>query len=297
MGAAYAGDELCIDCGLCSAKNAIEASDAREKIRQYLISTMSNKKLNKKIAVCGKGGTGKSTFVSLMAYALHDAGYSVLVLDTDESNPGLYRMLGFAGQEPPVPLMKSYPFNELNHNNEWLDRQELSINDIPDESILRNNNLGIVLMGKIEEPFQGCACSMADIARNFVQKLVLKDKEILLIDMEAGIESFGRGFERGVDTILIIVEPSFESISLANKISYMAAVIGVNRVKAVLNKVPSQDVEQILRQELYKKKIDVLGTLHFELNISESSLRGIPISPGANSRTLVKNMVEPLFRE
>ncbi|KPJ51676.1 MAG: ATP-binding protein, partial [Dehalococcoidia bacterium DG_18] len=48
-----------------------------------------------KIAVCGKGGSGKSAIVTLLAKGLREKGYKVLVVDSDESNSGLYRMLGF----------------------------------------------------------------------------------------------------------------------------------------------------------------------------------------------------------
>ena len=47
-----------------------------------------------KIAICGKGGSGKSTVVALLAKALREKHYKVLVVDSDESNTGLYRMLG-----------------------------------------------------------------------------------------------------------------------------------------------------------------------------------------------------------
>ena len=57
-----------------------------------------------KISVCGKGGSGKSTIVTLLAGEAQSRGYKVLVVDSDESNAGLYRILGFS--QPPVPLME-----------------------------------------------------------------------------------------------------------------------------------------------------------------------------------------------
>ena len=56
-----------------------------------------------KISVCGKGGSGKSTLVSLLANAAQTRGLKTLVVDSDESNSGLFRMLGF--NKPPIPLM------------------------------------------------------------------------------------------------------------------------------------------------------------------------------------------------
>ena len=48
-----------------------------------------------KISVCGKGGSGKSSIVTLLANGAQDRGFQVLVVDSDESNSGLYRVLGF----------------------------------------------------------------------------------------------------------------------------------------------------------------------------------------------------------
>ena len=46
-----------------------------------------------KIAICGKGGCGKSTTVALLSLALASTGKEVLVVDSDESNYGLHRQL------------------------------------------------------------------------------------------------------------------------------------------------------------------------------------------------------------
>jgi CO dehydrogenase maturation factor len=105
-------------------------------------------------------------------------------------------------------------------------------------------------------------------------KLVLKDKELVLVDMEAGIESFGRGVERSVDTVLIVVEPSFESLALAEKIGYMAEGMGISRVRAILNKVPSEKVRQRMIEELNKKGIKPIGTVNYDPQLSEAGFEG-----------------------
>ena len=47
-----------------------------------------------KICVCGKGGCGKSTIVGLMALGFRRKHKKLVVLDSDESNTSLFRMLG-----------------------------------------------------------------------------------------------------------------------------------------------------------------------------------------------------------
>lgn len=297
MGAPFYDDEDCIDCGMCSATTEAEMVEASKKIRAYLRSHAANKGPIKKIAVCGKGGVGKSTVVNLMANALRREGYSVLVLDTDESNPGLYRMFGFAEQPKPlIRLLSRFSAGQPEPNTEWITRDEIAIQDIPAEYILNRDGLKFLMVGKIEDPFQGCACSMADITRDLMGKLVVKDKEVALVDMEAGIESFGRGVERNVDTVLMVVEPSFESMALAEKIGYMAEGMGIGRIWAILNKVPSDNTGQRMIEELNKRKIKVIGTVYYDPQISEAGFEGK--APG-NSKAMedVRGIIRRMLDE
>ncbi|MBA7651114.1 Iron-sulfur cluster carrier protein [subsurface metagenome] len=274
-GALFYDDETCIDCGMCLATTKEEMVEASKKIRAYLKAYAEKRHAIKKIAVCGKGGVGKSTIVTLMANTLRENGYSVLVLDTDESNPGLYRMFGFdKTPKPLMTLLNRFSFDEPTPNTEWLMREEIPTLDIPSEYILDSDGLRFLMVGKIEDPFQGCACSIADITKNLMGKLVVKDKEVVLVDMEAGIESFGRGVERNVDTVLVIVEPSFESLTLAERIDYMAKGMGISRVRTILNKIPSEKVEQRIIEKLNKKSIKSIGTVYLDAKVSEAGFEG-----------------------
>jgi len=297
MGAAYYDDEPCIDCGMCSASSNEEKVEASRKIRAYLKSHSGKKDTIKKIVVAGKGGVGKSTIVALIAGALMANGYSVLVMDTDESNPGLFRLFDFA--EAPKPLMSllgKFSPDAPAPGTEWLARDQFAIDDIPPEFVLRRNGIRFLMVGKIEDPFQGCACSMADITRDLMEKLVVKDNEVVLVDMEAGVESFGRGVERNADTVLIIVEPSYESMAVAAKISFMAEGMGITRTGAILNKVASGEVARRMMEELGKQNVRGLGTVYFDPRVAEASFEGRP--PG-NSQAMqdVKAIIDSLLAE
>jgi len=279
MEAAFYDDDGCIDCGMCSAVTEQEMVEASKKIRAYLRSHAASEGPVKKIAVCGKGGAGKSTIVALIANALRSKGYSVLVIDTDESNPGLYRLFGLDKEPKPLmTLLSRFPSrSRRKSDSKWLQREQITIPDIPAQYLLNRDGLKLLTVGKIQDPFQGCACSIADMTRDLMGKLVVGEKEIVLVDMEAGIESFGRGVERNVDTVLVIVEPSFESMTLAEKICYMAEGMGIVRVKAILNKVPSEKVEQKMIEELNKRSVKSLGTVYFDPQLNEAGFEGAPL--------------------
>jgi CO dehydrogenase maturation factor len=238
----------------------------------------------KKISVCGKGGSGKSSVVALLAHGVRERGYRVLVVDSDESNPGLYRVLGF--DKRPEPLLKLvggkkkvFPtFSEESKPREMLlTQEEVRVADLPDDYIVERDGIGLVCIGKILQSLEGCACPMGVLSREFLKRLRLQEDEMALIDMEAGIEHFGRGVETSIDSVLIVTEPSFDSLELAEKISTLAAEVGVERVWAILNKIRSKEIALRLREELQGRDISVIGSIGFEPEIFQSGLEGRPV--------------------
>jgi len=235
-----------------------------------------------KISVCGKGGSGKSTMVTLLASEARARGYQVLVVDSDESNSGLFRMLGF--DRPPVPLMelvggKKSLKQKMSQPN-VLAAATILTEDIPPTYLLKEDGLMLVSIGKILQSLEGCACPMGVLSREFLKKLALKADELAIVDMEAGVEHFGRGVETSIDSVLIVVEPPFESLKVAERIHSLAAGIGIENVWAVLNKVPSEEIARKLEEELRQRGVDVIGCIHLDLEVFKSSVEGGIVSKG-----------------
>lgn len=283
MGAAFYDDEGCILCEMCSAKTEQDMVEASKKIRAYLRSQAPRNKRPRKIAVAGKGGVGKSTVTVLLANALKQKGKTVLVLDTDESNPGLLTLFGF--KREPVPLITLLPrfsSGDVSSGAEWLASDGITLSTIPAEYVADTAGLKFMMVGKIQDPFQGCACSMADLSRELIGRLSLAENETILVDMEAGVESFGRGVERYMDAVLVVVEPSLESISLAEKINYMAQGMGIGRVSAILNKVASDRAAERMSEELRKRNIRSAGIVRFDSVLNEAGFDGtVPLDSPA----------------
>jgi CO dehydrogenase maturation factor len=228
-----------------------------------------------KISICGKGGSGKSTLVTLLARQALARNLDALVVDSDESNSGLFRLLGF--ENPPTPLMDlvggKQKIKEKMREKNILNESQISTNDIPPEYINRKNGLMLVGIGKILQSFEGCACPMGVLNREFLKKLKLGKDEIAFIDMEAGVEHFGRGINEAIDSVLVTVEPSFESIMVAEKIKSLAC--GMNKkVKAVLSKIDSKDLSLKLDIELKIRGISVAGYIPKDAEIFEACLDG-----------------------
>jgi CO dehydrogenase maturation factor len=243
-----------------------------------------------KISVCGRGGSGKSTLVSLLARSAKLKGVGVLVVDSDESNSGLFRMLGF--DNPPVPLMQlvggkkevqiklreALSSDEPESGMTILMQDTLTMDDIPAKHISGKDGLRLVCVGKIHQSLEGCACPMGVLSREFLKKLILKEDEIAIVDMEAGVEHFGRGVETSIDRVIVVVEPSFESLDLAERVKGLTGGIKKN-LWAVLNKIDSEPLSSKLRSELKKRDIEIIGTIPYDSSIFEDCLQGRALKP------------------
>jgi len=155
-----------------------------------------------------------------------------------------------------------------------INEPQVVISQIPRQYQLRRNNLVMVSIGKILQSLEGCACPIGVLSREFIRKLTLVDGELVIVDMEAGVEHFGRGIDTSIDNMLIVVEPALESVRVTHKIHQLASGIGIRNVWAVMNKVPSEEIANRLRTDLTERSIPVIGCIYYDADIFKSSLDG-----------------------
>ena len=230
-----------------------------------------------KILICGKGGSGKSTIVSLLAKDLETKGYRVLVVDTDESNYGLSAQLGL---EKPKELMDQLGGKKTVVNKMWAGRsagekapifnESWGIDEIPSECVSKKDNLYLLQIGKVKHFGEGCACPMGGLSRDFLSRLKLGPKDIAVIDTEAGVEHLGRGVASSVDVLLLVLDPSYESIRLSEKISAMAKEANKS-VYFVLNKMDKATADKI-SNKIGKDR--VVSFIPFSQTIQDKGLSG-----------------------
>lgn len=238
--------------------------------------------MSKKILICGKGGSGKSTLAALLARSMEDHGHDVLVIDGDESNFGLHSQLGmnlpveymenFGGKSELVNLMRS--LRREDGTIEIFDRK-IRTDDIPNPFLDQKNKVKLLAIGKIHKFGEGCACSINTLSKALLCNIELKENEVVIADMDAGIEHFGRGVTKCSDLILTVVEPSYESIKLAQKIEELGKSIE-KPVYFILNKV-DQESKNVLLDSLGPDK--VLGTMPESKEIFKACLRGDELTP------------------
>ena len=236
-----------------------------------------------KLSICGKGGSGKSTVAALLTNIARKKGYQPVVVDADESNSGLFRMFGF--DNPPIPLMdmvggKNSLKAKMGDENIFSESR-ITTDDIPEQYILQKDGIKFVAIGKILQSLEGCACPMGVLSREFLKKLTLQENELVIVDMEAGVEHFGRGVDTSIDGVLIVIEPPLESINVGQKIFELATDMKIKNVWAIINKAPSTDVCIRVKKEIRARNIDVAGVIYFDSGIYNSSIEGAIPERGA----------------
>lgn len=228
-----------------------------------------------KIVICGKGGSGKSTVTMLLARALKDSGKTVLVVDADESNLCLHRLLGARLPQLLMDAMGGRQGVKAQLNPASGDQPApallkdiLNLGDIPESCLADADGIKLLVVGKIRSFGEGCACMIRNISKTVLSRLRESDEEIVLIDAEAGLEHFGRRVN--ADLILCVVDPAYESVAIADNVRRMADAAGIPAV-IVLNKVDDA-VRETMNDRL--KAHDIIAALPKDDRLYMQSLHG-----------------------
>jgi CO dehydrogenase maturation factor len=177
-----------------------------------------------------------------------------------------------------------------------LSETRIAVTQIPEQHLLQRDGLMLVSIGKILQSLEGCACPMGVLSREFLKKITLQENELVVVDMEAGVEHFGRGVDTSIDSMIIVVEPPLESVNVGQKIHDLASGIGIKNIWAIMNKVPSEEIAVRLKAELEKRHIQVVGCIYYDADIFNSSLNGKIPTQGVAVREIKKVMDSILMR-
>ncbi len=244
-----------------------------------------------KIAISGKGGVGKTMLASLLSTVLTKLGYSVLAIDADP-NATLATALGFPHPERITPISEmgdlieertgvrpgqAAPYFKLNPK----------VDDIPEKYWVEHNGVKLMVMGRLKKGGSGCYCPENALLEALLAHILLRRDEVVIIDMEAGIEHLGRATSRAVNKMIIVVEPGKASIETAYRIRELAKDIGLENIAVTANKIRSDQDKNLITSAM--PDFEFLGFIPYDQSVIEA---GLGNSPLINSNPEVINQVQ-----
>jgi len=234
-----------------------------------------------KLAVTGKGGVGKTTICAVLARAYANAGRRVIAVDADP-NATLASCLGFPNPDAVTPLIEMEDLiaertGVRPGSQGAVFKLNPRVEDIPGRFSITHDGVTLLRMGALKRGGTGCYCPENAFLKSLVSHLFLVEQDVLIMDMEAGVEHFGRGTAQGVDWLLIVVEPSRQSVDTAARISSLARDIGLTRIGIIGNKCRSDEERDFIAQAA--APLPLLGAIPYDDGLRLAEQQGRPPEP------------------
>ena len=237
---------------------------------------------------------------SLLSSLLSEAGYSVIAIDADP-NATLAAALGFPHPERITPISEmadlieertgarpgaAAPYFKLNPK----------VNDIPEKYWVEHNGIKLMVMGRLKKGGSGCYCPENALLEALVAHLLLQRDEVIIMDMEAGVEHLGRATAKAVDEMIVVVEPGQGSIETAYRIRELGKDIGLDYIRVVANKIRGEQDKDFLISAM--PDFEFLGFIPYDAAVIEADLAGsLPTHSSQKVMSEVKNIAVRLGKE
>jgi CO dehydrogenase maturation factor len=220
-----------------------------------------------KLAISGKGGVGKSTIAATLALLMSRRGQRVLAIDADP-DANLAAALGIPPEKRSqiIPISQQAALIEERTGAKIKQYGQMfklnpDVADIPENYAISHENIKLLVLGAVEQGGGGCACPENVLIRALITDLILYKDDTLIMDMEAGVEHLGRATARGVDKMLVVLEPGQRAVECAQRIISMSAEIGIQDIGLIANKVTSEDDSRYLAESF--PDIPILGNVPY----------------------------------
>jgi CO dehydrogenase maturation factor len=250
-----------------------------------------------KIAISGKGGVGKTLLSAFLSQIFADSGYSVIAIDADP-DANLASTLGFPNPEEITPISELSDLIEERvgvrpGQSGALFKLNPKVDDLPENYSVKLDGIRLMAMGRIKRGGTGCYCPEGALLQALLSHLLVQRDEVVILDMEAGIEHLSRGTTKAVDKLIIVVEPGRRSLETAQTINKLAQDLGLHNIAVVGNKIRSQSDKEFITSNL--PGMEILGFIPYDPAIIEADLTNRPLF-AASPKTAkeVKNIYDKL---
>ncbi len=252
-----------------------------------------------KIAVSGKGGVGKTTFAALLIRALSEKGKHVLAIDADP-DANLAAAVGIPNADKIVPIseMKELIFERTEARPGTIGgffKLNPKVDDLPDSLSIKMDNIKLMRLGGVKKGGGGCICPESALLKMLVTHITLVRDEVVIMDMEAGIEHLGRATAGAVNRLFIVVEPGTRSIETAFNIKKLASEINLKNIAVIGNKIRNKNDEEFLKKHLGGFKLE--GFIPYDDELIEADLNGkSPYDTNSSAKKAVEDIIMSIER-
>ena len=255
-----------------------------------------------KIAISGKGGVGKTTIAGALARSLSDMGLKVLAIDADP-NSNLALTLGMSPEEAEkiTPIAENADLIEEKtgvrpSSDSALFRLSFRVDDIIDRFAVETpSGVNLVVMGAVRSSGQGCMCPANALIRAILRHLLTRRGEAVVVDLEAGVEHFGRGTAEHVDVMLIVTEANLKSLETVKRIYRLSRELGIRAVFVVGNKVVDPSEEDVIREFCKANGMPLLGIIPYDEGVRKSDAQGIALDKSSKGFLGIQRLVDGLL--
>jgi len=227
-----------------------------------------------RVALAGKGGSGKTTISATLSRLTARRGHPVIAVDAD-SNPNLATALGL--EEMEADDMGDLPYALVSRRPDG-PRLTAALDDVLDlHTRTAPDGVRLATMGAPGHAGAGCLCSAHATVSALLADLAERPETVTVIDLEGTPEHLSRGTARHADLLLLVAEPYFRSLETVRRLAGLAEELDIARIAVVANKLRRDGDGDAIAELAGRLGLPVVGGVPWSIDVMDADAMHQPL--------------------